>query len=48
MIKKFCDICGKEVKGQLNVIEHIDLISYDKAFRKFEKRKHGKHERRGF
>ena len=37
MIKKFCDICGKEVKGQLSVIELIDLISYDKAFCKFEK-----------
>lgn len=37
MIKKFCDICGKEVKGQLSVIELRDLISYDKAFSKFEK-----------
>ena len=37
MIKKFCDICGKEVKGQLSVIELRDLISYDKAFYKFEK-----------
>ena len=35
MIKKFCDICGKEVKGQLSVIELRDLISYDKAFYKF-------------
>lgn len=37
MIKKFCDICGEEVKGQLSVIELRDLISYDKAFSKFEK-----------
>lgn len=37
MIKKFCDICGKEVTGQLSVIELRDLISYDKAFYKFEK-----------